>query len=88
MPPSWPDGAQADVIELTPTSARVQWTSATDNVGVVAYEIRLNDADVVRVGAGGQHLLTALNPRTAYTVTVTAVDGAGLTTAQSCVSAI
>ena len=90
-PPTWPESAQIMVSDLTASAVTAQWTPAIDDVGVTAYELRVRDAaresdadvTVTRVEIDEQALhqtqsrLLELNPRTAYTLSVVAFDGAG-----------
>ena len=72
--PSTPGGlAQADVTE---SSLTVRWTAATDNVGVVGYEVFLA-GDLVGSTASTLYGLTGLACGTMYTIGVRAFDAAG-----------
>ncbi|MEI0737602.1 fibronectin type III domain-containing protein [Paenibacillus sp. JTLBN-2024] len=70
----------------TPTSSSVSlsWNAATDNVGVTGYRIykglRLPDPFPER---SLNYTVTGLNPDTAYTFTVRAIDAAGNESANS-----
>jgi hypothetical protein len=70
------------VNERRTNSATVFWTSAMDNVGVVAYELRLNSS-VLSSQASSPFALTGLNPAGAYQVDIVARDAAGNTRAAS-----
>lgn len=70
------------VSDLTSTSATLTWAAATDNVGVVRYEVWLGYTDVIFLAAtvGGSVTtasLTGLQPNTPYLVFVRAFDAAG-----------
>lgn len=73
-PPGAPGTPTFD--NLTMTSATAHWMAASDNVGVISYEYRVNTgtwqplSNVTSVG------LTGLSPATAYTFEVRAKDGA------------
>lgn len=64
------------VSDIGHASARISWDAATDNVGVVSYDIYLGDNLHTSV-AGLEVTLTNLSPATQYTVVVSAVDAAG-----------
>ena len=63
--------------EVTETTAKVTWSEATDNVGVVGYNVYLNETKVKdALVTGTEYALTGLTEATEYTVRVTAVDAA------------
>ena len=63
--------------EVTETTAKVTWSEATDNVGVVGYNVYLNETKVNdALVTGTEYALTGLTEATEYTVRVTAVDAA------------
>ena len=63
--------------EVTETTAKVTWSEATDNVGVVGYNVYLNETKVNDAFVTGtEYALTGLTEATEYTVRVTAVDAA------------
>ena len=63
--------------EVTQTTAKVTWSEATDNVGVVGYNVYLNETKVNdALVTGTEYALTELTEATEYTVRVTAVDAA------------
>ena len=65
------------VTDITTTTAKVTWSEATDNVGVVGYNVYLNEAKVNEtLITTTEYDLTALTEETAYSVRVTAVDAA------------
>ena len=65
------------VTDVTTTTAKVTWSEATDNVGVVGYNVYLNEAKVNEtLITTTEYDLTALTEETAYSVRVTAVDAA------------
>ena len=70
--------------EVTETTAKVTWSEATDNVGVVGYNVYLNEAKVNdTLVTGTEYSLTDLTAATEYSVTVTAVDAAENESAKS-----
>ncbi len=75
--PSAPTGVGAT--NVTPTSATINWTASTDNVGVTGYEVYLNGAatPVATTTGATTANLTGLSPQTTYAVTVKAKDAAG-----------
>ena len=63
--------------EVTQTTAKVTWSEATDNVGVIGYNVYLNETKVNdALVTGTEYALTELTEATEYTVRVTAVDAA------------
>ena len=70
--------------EVTETTAKVTWSEATDNVGVVGYNVYLNETKVNdTLVTGTEYVLTELTEATEYTVRVTAVDAAENESARS-----
>ncbi|HEU4984608.1 MAG TPA: fibronectin type III domain-containing protein, partial [Nitrososphaera sp.] len=61
----------------------VSWNAATDNVGVIGYDIFRNGAFLVSVGAVTSYSDTTVAPTTSYGYTVLAKDEAGNASAQS-----
>ena len=61
---------------VTTTSFTLSWDSSTDNVGVTAYEVFI---DGISQGAqpGNSAFIGGLNPSTAYSASVRALDAAG-----------
>ena len=65
------------VTDVTTTTAKVTWSEATDNVGVVGYNVYLNESKVNEtLVTTTEYDLTALTEETNYSVRVTAVDAA------------
>lgn len=58
------------------TSIALRWNAATDNVGVVGYEV-LRAGTVVATSTGTSVTVPSLTPNTSYTLTVRAKDAAG-----------
>ena len=72
--PTVPAGLNATVISVS--SFTLNWTAATDNVRVTAYEIS-RDGTVVGTYTSPSRNITGLVPATPYTFTVRARDAAG-----------
>ena len=72
--PTAPAGLAASAI--TTSGFTVNWTAATDNVGVTAYKVYRNDA-LVATTTNTTAQLTGLSAQTTYSVRVTAEDAAG-----------
>jgi hypothetical protein len=72
--PSAPTNLAASAI--TQTSATLNWTASTDNVGVTGYEVRVNGTLNGTV-ATTSYALSGLAASTTYSVSVTAKDAAG-----------
>lgn len=78
--PDAPDG----IIDTnkTETSFKLAWNTATDNLGVVSYEV-FKDGEKIATVSSAQHsavggyAVTGLKPNTAYVFTVKAKDAAG-----------
>lgn len=63
------------VSNITQSSANLNWTASTDNIGVVIYRIYNNGVMVNSTdGLSTSYLLTGLSPATDYKITVRAVD--------------
>ncbi len=72
--PTVPAGLKVDGV--TPTSVSLGWSAATDNVGVVGYEV-YRGGSLVGSTTGLGYTDPVLTASTAYTYTVLAVDAAG-----------
>jgi chitodextrinase len=79
-PPTVPAGVAAAAVSSTRID--LSWTASTDNVAVASYRIYRNSALLATV-TGTSYSDTGLAASTAYTYNVSAVDGAGNTSAQS-----
>src|SRR5690606_35606861 len=80
--PSSPTNLVAD--NITQNSATLNWTAATDNVGVVIYRV-YNNNDFLQSTGGPvtTFTLTGLTPATNYSLTIRAVDAASNTSQDS-----
>ncbi|WP_442267199.1 fibronectin type III domain-containing protein [Tenacibaculum sp. ZS6-P6] len=66
------------VTDITQTTANLNWTIATDNVGVTGYDIfRNNETTPFQTSTTNSFLLTNLTPNTTTTYFVKAKDAAG-----------
>ena len=76
--------AEVKATEVTETTAKLTWSEATDNVGVVGYNVYLNETKVNdTLVTGTEYALTELTEATEYAVRVTAVDAAENESARS-----
>ena len=82
-PPSNPTGLIATV--ASSTQVNLSWTASTDNVGVQGYKLYRNGTYVAAIGPIGSTSVsdTGLTSGTAYSYTVSAIDGAGNESGQS-----
>ena len=70
--------ANLATIDVQPSSVSMQWDPSTDNVGVVAYDIRRDGAFLDRVsGATTTYQDSSADPDSAYAYVVVARDAAG-----------
>ncbi|CAG7644615.1 hypothetical protein PAECIP111802_03332 [Paenibacillus allorhizosphaerae] len=76
--PAWPIASSLTATEITETGARLNWTAATDNVGVAGYRIYQGESLQTAV-TGNVYSVSALQPGTVYTFKVEAFDAAGNT---------
>ena len=76
--PTAPTNLQVVQGSETSTSFSIQWTASTDIVGVVGYNIDLNQGDII-LAAGNvtTYEVTGLSGGTTYTVRVSAFDASG-----------
>ncbi|WP_455644303.1 NHL domain-containing protein [Paenibacillus chitinolyticus] len=76
--PTWPKGSALTVSDITQTSVKLSWPSATDNVGVAGYRIYVNDTERETV-SGSVYVATidSLTADTTYTFKIMAYDAAG-----------
>jgi len=76
--PQWPDGSEMKASDITQTSVKLSWPTATDNVGVIGYRLYVNGTEHKTVG-GSVNVTTVegLSADTTYTFRVTAYDAAG-----------
>lgn len=73
-PPGAPAGLRS--VGATSSSVSLEWSAATDNVGVTGYDV-LDGSAVVASVAGTSASVSGLAPDTDYTFTVVARDAAG-----------
>ena len=74
----WTSSSAINVTFKNPTTAQIEWTAATDNVGVTHYKIYVNNELVETVLAEETALiLEDLDENASYTVVIKAVDAAG-----------
>ncbi|GIP20879.1 fibronectin type III domain-containing protein [Paenibacillus sp. J22TS3] len=86
--PQWPDGSELTVSDITQTSVKLSWPSATDNVGVTGYRIYVDDFEYKTAGGSENAIIvTGLTAKTSYMFKVTAHDEAGNESATLSVSA-
>ena len=69
--------------DITTTSAFVEWTASSDNVGVVQYNLSLDGVPTL-VANSNLALFDDLTPNTTYTVCVSAQDAAGNISGEGC----
>ena len=76
--PTAPTNLQEVQGSVTSTSFSITWTASTDNVGVVGYNIDLNQGDII-LAAGNvtTYEVTGLSGGTTYIVRVSAFDASG-----------
>ncbi len=86
-PPSVPLSVKATA--QSQSSIRLTWASATDNVGVVAYQVYRNGSLLTTINNGStSYLDSSLTPSTPYSYSVAACDAAGNCSAQSLVDLV
>ncbi len=74
-PPGWPSGSKLSAFRITPTSLTLDWTNATDNVGVVSYTVYEGSMIKANVTVNAHELnVTGLKPDSTYTFKVEAAD--------------
>jgi hypothetical protein len=77
-PPNWPAGSKLAAYRVTPTSLTLNWTAATDDVGVVSYTLYKGGTILQNVTSTLRELnVTGLQQTTTYNFTVKACDRAG-----------
>lgn len=85
VPDTMPPTVPANVV-ATPTSSTtvsLTWSASTDNVAVTTYRVRRGGVTIAANVAGTSFDDSNLTPSTAYSYTVSAVDGAGNRSAES-----
>jgi chitodextrinase len=73
-PPTAP--TNLSTTSVTSSSVALRWTAATDDVGVVVYQLYVNGV-LSRTMTTLSATVTGLSANTSYTFTVTALDAAG-----------
>ncbi|MEO1418192.1 MAG: S8 family serine peptidase [Bacteroidota bacterium] len=84
-PPTIPTGLASS--NVTTSSFDLSWNASTDNIGVTGYSVYL-DGTLDGTTAGTSYSFSGLNASTTYSVTVSASDAAGNTSAQSTALAV
>ena len=79
-PPSTPVNLSANII--SPSQIALSWGTSTDNVAVVGYHVFRNDKQIATT-TSASFADTTVVPGVQYTYTVSALDAAGNTSAQS-----
>lgn len=82
-PPSAP--GTPVVTPFGPSALEIAWTAATDNVGVVRYDV-VRDGAVVATVAGTAYVDTSASPSASYSYQVVAYDAAGNSTPSATVA--
>lgn len=77
--PIWGQGSVVVVSAVTASSLTATWPAASDNIGVVSYEVSVDTgvAKYSNVGTTRTRFVTNLDAGTTYTVRVRAVDATG-----------
>jgi chitinase len=73
-PPSAP--SNLTLSNATSSSLTIRWSAATDDVGVVVYQVFVNGSLAATVTSTSA-TVTGLTPSTGYSITVKALDAAG-----------
>lgn len=76
-PPNWPAGSKLTAYRVTPTTLTLNWTAATDDVGVVYYTVYKGSTILQNVTSTLRELnVTGLQQATTYNFSVKACDRA------------
>ncbi|MCG9967285.1 Ig-like domain-containing protein, partial [Pelotomaculum terephthalicicum JT] len=75
--PYWPTGSSVTASGVTNAGLTLNWSAASDNVGVTSYRITRNGTQIATVDGGTSYNVTGLAANTSYTFRVTAGDAAG-----------
>jgi hypothetical protein len=79
-PPTWPEGAELEVKDVTATTATLDWPPALDDDAVAGYRIFKQDEKIAEVGAGAAfHELDGLTEAQELTFGIEPFDAAGNT---------
>jgi hypothetical protein len=76
IPPTAPSNLTASAVAWN--QVNLNWTAATDNIGVVGYQVFRNGVQIA-TPSGTSYVDSTVQAQTAYSYTVKAVDGVGLT---------
>jgi hypothetical protein len=85
--PTFPSGAILNASAASSTQVNLSWTAATDNVGVVGYNILRNGVVIAQIGNVTSYNDTTVIASTQYTYNVQARDAAGNTSTNLTASA-
>ncbi|EJM55367.1 fibronectin type III domain-containing protein [Pseudomonas sp. GM48] len=87
LPDTTPPGKPLNPVisTITGTSATLNWTAASDNIGVVGYRVSLNGASPVTV-TSTQHIFRGLADGVQYTAEIRALDAAANISAPSTIT--
>jgi|GEM_PF-758729 Beta-1,4-xylanase len=80
--PVWPSASAPELSGITRNGAIVSWQSADDQYGVDSYAVYLDDSEAAIVSGTGSgdtysYQLDQLQPGTAYSIHIAAIDAAG-----------
>lgn len=76
--PQWPDGSVLTASDVTQSSVKLSWPTATDNVGVTGYRIYINGTEHRTVSSSVYTMIVdGLSADTTYSFKVTAFDEEG-----------
>lgn len=80
--PTWDSTSKVEASKVTESSLTLNWSGASDNLGVTSYNIYKDGTLIGSVdGNATSYNVTGLNPSTEYTFKVEAVDGGNNTAA-------
>ncbi|MCG9967277.1 Ig-like domain-containing protein [Pelotomaculum terephthalicicum JT] len=75
--PYWPAGSSVTASGITNSGLTLNWSTASDNVGVTSYRITQNGTRIATVDGTTSYSITGLSANTRYTFRITAGDAAG-----------
>ncbi|MBT6488733.1 MAG: hypothetical protein HOK97_03160, partial [Deltaproteobacteria bacterium] len=73
--PSFPASPVVELLEASEISLAIEWSEASDNVGVTSYRITLNESST-RTSPVASISISGLEPLTEYTIQIQALDSA------------